>query len=171
LKEYAFDVLPDPRRFEREVERSGISLVLVRARDSRMQVLARHLAQAPDWPLVYWSGEHAIHARRVAANTALIERFGYRVLRPSFDLSYLAAPGQLKVAKDDLMHDFDRVRNESEVAGAAIEAALVVALGGDQLSRAQAESAAATLSSAAGQLPPSADLLHSLESALAAARR
>ena len=53
--------------------RTGARVVLVRDRDPRMQALARHLAQSRDWPLVYWNGEHAIHARRVAAEPALIE--------------------------------------------------------------------------------------------------
>src|SRR5262249_30661182 len=59
LQQYARDLLPDPERFEAEAARSNISLALVRARDPQMQALARHLADAPEWPLVYWNGEHA----------------------------------------------------------------------------------------------------------------
>jgi hypothetical protein len=170
LREYQDDVLPHPDRFEREVARTGASFVLVRDRDPRMQTLARYLAQSSDWPLVYWNGEHAVHARRVAANRTLIDAFAYRVLRPTFDPGYLAETGRLKVSQSELAGELSRLRGESATAAAALEAALIVTIGGSELSRAQAQSAAAALQAALAELPSTDELVRAFEQAVLAVR-
>jgi hypothetical protein len=171
LRQYQEDVLPHPERFEREVARTGASFVLVRDRDPRMQTLARHLAQSSDWPLVYWNAEHAVHARRTEGNRALIDHFAYRVLRPTFDVGYLAEARRLKVPQSELAPELERLRSESPTAAAALEAALIVTVGGADLSRAQAQSAAQALRAAISELPATAELARAFESAVLATRR
>ena len=72
LARYVYELLPDPQRFEREARALDISLVLVREKDPKMQRLASHLRDAHDFRLVYWDGYHALYARGVARNRALM---------------------------------------------------------------------------------------------------
>lgn len=44
----------------------------------------RHLASNPDWALVYWDEHSAVYLKRLPRFTALIERYGYRLVRPNF---------------------------------------------------------------------------------------
>jgi hypothetical protein len=121
LARYVHEVLPDPQRFEQEARAHAISLVLVRGKDPKMQALARHLRDASDYRLVYWDGYHALYARVLPRNAALIDRFGYRVLRADFDLEYLKAPG---VATADLQRDLRELRSQSPALATALTSSL-----------------------------------------------
>jgi hypothetical protein len=89
LERYVDRVLPDPARFDAEVARLEITLALVRFDERRAVALAEHLAASNDWSLVYWDGTHALYARHVDDNRALIDHFAYRVVQPTLELSYL----------------------------------------------------------------------------------
>jgi len=55
----------------------------------------RHLAENPDWALVYWDTHSAVWLKRSEQYSAIIDRFGYRALRPQFyDFSYLGKLSQ-----------------------------------------------------------------------------
>jgi hypothetical protein len=92
------------------------------------------------------------------------------VLRPTFDPGYLAETGRLKVSQSELAGELQRLRGESATAAAALEAALIVTIGGSELSRAQAQSAAAALQAALAELPSTDELVRAFEQAVLAVR-
>lgn len=108
------EILPRPDRFEAEVRRLDINLALADL-VGESKALSAHLAAAPDWPLVYFDGFYALHARRVPANEALIAAHAYQALRPAFSFEGLAA------APDDVFAaDLRRLESQSPIlAGAA----------------------------------------------------
>lgn len=160
LSHYVQDLLPNPRRFEREVERLRITLALVRTADPAMRALAAHLTASPHWHLVYWAPRHALHARTVDENRALIDR-GYRVLRPTFDLSYLKnsdAPA--------LADDLKLLTSQSATLASALRASLLLLRAGSELDRESSLRAASALRTAMLSLPPSPHLVLYLALAL-----
>jgi hypothetical protein len=49
-----------------------------------------HLRANEDWALVYWDNHSAVYLKRISENLPIIEKFGYRVARPTFyDFVYL----------------------------------------------------------------------------------
>jgi hypothetical protein len=152
LARYVNDVLPEPREFEAESKRLHITLALMREGDSRGAMLAAYLTTAHEWPLVYWDGSHALHAHRVTQNRALIEHFAYRVLRPSFELSYLDG-----VRADDaaLAQDLAELARQSPALASVLRSYRLLRLGDP----ASALQAAKLLESALPELPDSPVLL------------
>jgi hypothetical protein len=152
LERYVREVLSDPQHFEAEVARLGITLALVRDDDPHAASVAAYLAGAPDWPLVYWDGRHALHARTVETNHSLIAHFGYRIIRPTFDLGYLAG----RSADDPaLARDLALLDRQSAPLGSALRAYSLLQRG----DRASAQQAAQLFESALEQLPASPALL------------
>jgi hypothetical protein len=119
LERYVSEVLSSSVAFEAEVRRLDISLALVRQSDPHWNEAARALANARDWKLVYWDVDHSAYARDVPLNRDLIERFGYRVLKPRIDLSYLDGyqPDQPELARD-----LRELASQSPLAAQTIEA-------------------------------------------------
>jgi hypothetical protein len=148
LDRYVHEILPDPARFRGEVQVRGISLVLLRTRDPRLQPLAAALSGAQEWPLLYWDGFHALHARELAQNRALIDRFAYRILLPRFELSYL----DRAAADPQLERELSRLERDSSATATALRAYLA-------LRRGDAAGAARSFESAAGDLPQAPELL------------
>lgn len=102
LQRYVDSVLASDADFEAEARWLGITLALVRQSDPHWDAVGEALENAPGWTLVYWDGDHAAYARDLPTNRGLIERFGYRVLKPSVDLSYLDRyqPDDARLARD-----------------------------------------------------------------------
>ncbi|HEC15058.1 MAG TPA: hypothetical protein ENI99_00565 [Sedimenticola sp.] len=49
-----------------------------------------HLNRNPNWALVFWDGRTVVYLKRTPENQELIQRHGYRIIRPNFnDFSYL----------------------------------------------------------------------------------
>jgi hypothetical protein len=152
LDRYVREVLADPQQFEAEVARLGINLALVRDDDPHAATLAEYLAGAPDWPLVYWDGRHALHARTIETNRSLIAHFGYQIIRPTLDLGYLAG----RTADDPaLARDLALLDRQSAPLGSALRAYCLLQRG----DRASARQAAQLFESALERLPPTPALL------------
>ncbi|MBI5477286.1 MAG: hypothetical protein HY906_00435 [Deltaproteobacteria bacterium] len=69
LRGFLREILPDPRRFETEARRLGVTHVLVDRRDPRMAALAAYLASAPapGWRRVFADARYVLYARAAAA--------------------------------------------------------------------------------------------------------
>ena len=147
LAHYIDEVLADPTSFEAEAKRLNISLALMRARDPRSASLASYLTNAPNWPLIYWDGYHALHARADREQT-LIEHFAYRKVRPQFDLSYLDG----RMNDPALERDLKRLEQETPPVAQAIRAYQALVAG-------DAIRAAAGFEAALPELPESRELL------------
>ena len=119
LAHYVNDVLANPERFEAEAREHDITLVLIRALDPQSRRLGAYLAVASGWRLIYWDGYHALHARVSPENQQLLARFGYRVLRPRFDLAYLDEPGLDASALD---HDLGQLDRQARPLASAVRA-------------------------------------------------
>lgn len=91
LDRYAHEILPQPAAFDAEAQRLNIHLALVPGEGRWTGTLAEHLGSSPSWTLIYWDGWYRVYARVVKPNEALLERYRYRVLRPTLDLRYLYA--------------------------------------------------------------------------------
>ncbi len=74
LRRYVERVLPDPRVFEQEVRRLGITLAEVNAASPRSRALAAHLARSPRWRRVFFDGDRAVYALDAPATRALRRR-------------------------------------------------------------------------------------------------
>jgi hypothetical protein len=116
LARYVREVLPNPRAFQAESDRLGISLALLRT-GSTSSALAEFLAQAPAWRVVYWDGHHALYARDVAENRALLAHYAFHVLRPTLQLEYLTA---LDPSDPRLAHDLQLLEAQSPPLSAAL---------------------------------------------------
>ena len=86
LRRYLSELLPSPSALEREVEAAGITLAHLDLDQERSQALAAHLGSHPRWALVFFDGLHAIFARRLPLNRALIRDHallsrGYEVVK------------------------------------------------------------------------------------------
>jgi tetratricopeptide (TPR) repeat protein len=58
--------------------------------DLMSQRFPAHLVNNPDWALVYWDNHSLVYVKRTPERATLIDRFEYRIARPTFlDLSYL----------------------------------------------------------------------------------
>jgi len=135
------DVLPDPSRFEAEVDRWAIGAALCDLWDPNFEPLRRYLDGAHDrWTLVYLDPSHALYLRTgagaPAGNDALAARFRLRALRPAHGLGYLLAPG---VARADVLADVARLETEPRARPLALAAAGLLDLAdaglpGDRLS-------------------------------------
>ncbi|MDP2167088.1 MAG: hypothetical protein Q8J64_02015 [Thermodesulfovibrionales bacterium] len=66
-----------------------------------------HLNSNPDWALVYWDDTAALYLKNNAANSALIQKKGYRALMPSFnDFGYMDTA--IKHLKETVLGEVDR---------------------------------------------------------------
>ena len=163
LARYVHEIQPDPARFRAEADRLHIGLALMRARDPHSKPLAAQLAAASDWPLVYWDGHHALHARDQPENQPLIQDFGYRILKPSLDLAYLDR------AADDpqLELELKRLEQQSIPLATVLRAYRLLRTGDPRL----ALRAAQAFASAIPDLPESPELFGYLEQSLRSAER
>ena len=58
--------------------------------DLKSRNFPRHLADNPDWALVYWDNHAVVYLKRTPANQPVIDHYEYRVTRPNFyNFSYL----------------------------------------------------------------------------------
>jgi hypothetical protein len=111
------DVLPHPARFEEEVRRLDITLAMPDL-VGEMPALQAHLDGARDeWALVFFDGFHALYARRVPANQALIDEHAFRVVRGRLSYDYLAG-----VPDEALAPDLRRLDAEAPVVASTIRA-------------------------------------------------
>lgn len=78
-----------------------------------------HLATNPDWMPVYWDRDSVVYVKDIPKHFELIERYGYRVARPTFyDLEYLKhtqASSSRAETISGLNADIERDPNNQEV--------------------------------------------------------
>lgn len=67
-----------------------------------------HLTTNPGWALVYWDNISAVYLKRIPNNLPIIEKFEYKVARPTFnDFSYVAEKKKL-FNQTDILSQIDR---------------------------------------------------------------
>lgn len=79
--------------WQRAVEKYGITYALIQYAGSGFDGMHRnaHLATDPSWIPVYWDMAAAVYVRDIPRNRELIERHGFRYIRPAnFSLKYLS---------------------------------------------------------------------------------
>jgi hypothetical protein len=139
---YFNEVLPEPRRFDEEVSRTGIDLALVEQKGDTY-LIRDHLDQDAAWQPIYLDAYFAIFARKVPHNAELLATTGYKVLRPRLAFEYLDdAPPAL------LESELVRLEREGPPLARAIRGYLSLKSG-------DAARAQALLESARSELPPS----------------
>lgn len=149
LQHYVQQVLPDPLRFDREVERLHIDLCLVDLSDRRYERLAYHLMRGQSrWQMLYLDGHFALYSRNRT-------RHAYHVLRGVLDFDHLSG-----VSNAQLRPDLDRLARQAPALARALH-------GHRLLARDEPARARALLEQSLPQLPPSAALMADLALAMA----
>lgn len=77
--------------WQKLVDRYGINYVILEyARDYSKKEMIPHLIDNPEWVLIYWDRVAMVYLRDQPENNSIIEKFGYRYIRPNdFDFTYL----------------------------------------------------------------------------------
>jgi len=155
-----------PDRFEEEVRRLGITLAFLDLRDQKMSTLVRHLDLAADWVPVYLDGHHGVYARGTAANSALIERLGYSVLRGHHTVRSLTSREPADAAK--IARDLVRLARQSPTLAAVLEPCREILAGQPASQERVRELIQAFQAPSIQRLPPSAYLIACYGAALQA---
>ena len=157
LDRYVHEVLADDAAFAHEAERLDIQLALVPQRDPSMQRVHAYLAGARRWRLVYWDGTYALFARDQPRNDALIDRYAYRVLKPTLDLRYLSSAAH---ESDALARDLSQLDTQSRAYAQVLRAYVQLRDAGGAGPR--AEEAAKVIAAAWPALPDTTELTRAL---------
>lgn len=104
-----------PEEWEKAVGRYGFTYAIIQYYSgySSGRGPSRHLTANPEWVPVYWDPAAVIYLRDIPANRAVIERFGYRFIRPAY-LSFNYLYDYMKRGlSDQLIAELNRHLTES----------------------------------------------------------
>jgi len=180
LRRYVQDLLPNPGQFEREAQRTDITLSLVDMTNADMSFLREHLNRSDRWRLVYMDGRFALYARDNPLNAELISRYAYSRIRGVLGFNYLLSDSNPEdgdpavVSNEDIETDIRQLGIQSPDLAMALNAFMLLCEDGypppiirKTVDLHKSSQARILLEEALRRLPPSAALMTYLATAYA----